>query len=271
MIEAPRLQHLLGCTTAAVLPSQATSAPGEENPSQMLSHYCKHVHHRSSCWPDRRTQGRRTPSKQCHDHAKPHRNLQGPSQRTSAATYDILCTQHQAFLKFEKLRMQKLPAGPGMHIIRDHRPKIYHRTVRHVLTSTSHRETGCKGDIVITNRLGRRHLSIGLDASLKAEKLPAKIAFLHIAVIAPGFGTLATVVVQANGKGTVPGRVSPNQLEPVPKPQFCESLQVPELATSSHQDLQSLTPQSVRLAVGSGFAWISDWSMCVAAGRDVRP
>ena len=80
--------------------------------------------------------------------------------------------------------MQKRPAGPGMHIIRDHRPKIYHRTVRHLLTSTSHRETGCKGDIVITNRLGRRHLSIGLDASLKAEKPPAKIAFLHIAVIA---------------------------------------------------------------------------------------
>ena len=100
--------------------------------------------------------------------------------------------------------MQKLPAGPGMHIIRDHRPKVYHRTVRHLLTSTSHRETGCKGDIVITNRLGRRHLSIGLDASLKAEKLPAKIAFLHIAVIAPGFGTLATVVVQRMEKAPSP-------------------------------------------------------------------
>jgi len=76
------------------------------------------------------------------------------------------------------LRVVKLTVGSGTDFVTHTWLKIEEHSARHVLSSTSLREKGVKGVIATTNSLVRRHLTVWLDAVLKAVKLPATITGL---------------------------------------------------------------------------------------------
>mmetsp|Transcript_15020 Transcript_15020/g.35469 ORF Transcript_15020/g.35469 Transcript_15020/m.35469 type:complete len:206 (+) Transcript_15020:856-1473(+) len=87
------------------------------------------------------------------------------------------------FLAGNKLfRVEKLPIRPCAHFIHDCRLQINHHTAGHVFASTGLAEEGIECVVATADRLVRGHLSIGLDAVLEAEELPASIADLHAAL-----------------------------------------------------------------------------------------
>jgi len=76
------------------------------------------------------------------------------------------------------LRVEQLPVGTSPNLIDDGGLEINEHTPGNVLTLTSLGEEGVKGIITTTNGLIGRHLTIGLNTVLEAEKLPALVTDL---------------------------------------------------------------------------------------------
>mmetsp|Transcript_27742 Transcript_27742/g.52053 ORF Transcript_27742/g.52053 Transcript_27742/m.52053 type:complete len:305 (-) Transcript_27742:16-930(-) len=84
------------------------------------------------------------------------------------------------FLATDQLfRMEELTVSPGSHLIHNSRLEIDHYTTRDVLASSGLGKECVEGVIATSDSLIAWHLPIGLDAMLKAEELPARIANLN--------------------------------------------------------------------------------------------
>jgi hypothetical protein len=78
----------------------------------------------------------------------------------------------------ELLRVVKLSVGTGTNLVNHTRLKIKVYGTWDVLSGTGLREEGVEGVIATTNCFVGRHLSIRLDAVLKAQKLPGAVTNL---------------------------------------------------------------------------------------------
>mmetsp|Transcript_91046 Transcript_91046/g.236045 ORF Transcript_91046/g.236045 Transcript_91046/m.236045 type:complete len:217 (+) Transcript_91046:520-1170(+) len=76
------------------------------------------------------------------------------------------------------LRVEELAVCARAHLI-DHRGlKVHEDTTRHVFSCARFGEEGVERVVAATDGLVTRHLSVGLDAVLQAEELPASITDL---------------------------------------------------------------------------------------------
>jgi hypothetical protein len=82
----------------------------------------------------------------------------------------------------ELLGVEELAVGTSADLIDHSGLEIDEDATGHVLASTSLREEGVESIITAADGLVRGHLTVGLDAVLKAEKLPASIANLATAL-----------------------------------------------------------------------------------------
>mmetsp|Transcript_52419 Transcript_52419/g.156418 ORF Transcript_52419/g.156418 Transcript_52419/m.156418 type:complete len:286 (-) Transcript_52419:111-968(-) len=83
------------------------------------------------------------------------------------------------FLPRDKLlRMEELPVGAGANLVHHRRLEVHKDATRHVLTCAGLAEEGVEGVVTTADGLVARHLTIGLDAVLEAEQLPAGVADL---------------------------------------------------------------------------------------------
>jgi len=82
----------------------------------------------------------------------------------------------------ELLRVVQLSVGTSSDLVTDTWLEIDHDGTRNVLASSSLREKGVEGVIATTNSLVGGHLTIRLDAVLKAVQLPAGISGLNTAL-----------------------------------------------------------------------------------------
>merc|ERR1719453_1095827 len=78
----------------------------------------------------------------------------------------------------ELLRVEKLAVGAGADFVDDRWLQVNHNAARHVLSRTSLGEESVKGIVATSDGLIAWHLTIRLNAVLKAEQLPARIANL---------------------------------------------------------------------------------------------
>ena len=92
---------------------------------------------------------------------------------TSEVVSSVLLASNQL------LWMEQLTVCAGAHLINNSGLQVNHHTARHMLASTGLREEGVECIVTTANRLVAGHLTIGLDAVLEAEKLPARIANLN--------------------------------------------------------------------------------------------
>jgi len=76
------------------------------------------------------------------------------------------------------LRMVQLAVSSSADFVTHSRLKIDQDSTRNMLSSTSLREEGVEGIITTTDGLVRRHLTIRLNAVLKAVKFPASVTGL---------------------------------------------------------------------------------------------
>merc|ERR1719416_246816 len=82
------------------------------------------------------------------------------------------------FARNELLRVKELTVRTCAHFVDDGRLQINEDGSRHMLARTSLAEKCVEGIIAAANGLVARHLSIGLDAMLQAEELPASVSNL---------------------------------------------------------------------------------------------
>jgi hypothetical protein len=78
----------------------------------------------------------------------------------------------------ELLRMEELSVGTGSNLIDDCWLEIEENTPWDVLASTGLREEGVESVVTTSNGFVRRHLTIGLNSVLKAEKFPTGVTNL---------------------------------------------------------------------------------------------
>jgi hypothetical protein len=78
----------------------------------------------------------------------------------------------------ELLGMEELSVGSGSNLIDDGGLEIEEDASGDVLAGTGLREEGVESIVTTSDRLIRRHLTIGLDTVLEAEKLPARVTDL---------------------------------------------------------------------------------------------
>jgi hypothetical protein len=76
------------------------------------------------------------------------------------------------------LRVEQLAISASTDFIDDGRLKVDEDSTRDVLACTSLREESVEGVVTDTDGFVRGHLTVGLDAMLKAVELPATIADL---------------------------------------------------------------------------------------------
>jgi hypothetical protein len=74
--------------------------------------------------------------------------------------------------------VEQLAVGSSTYFIDHSGLQVQEDSTGHMLASTGLGEEGVEGIISVANGLVRGHLTIGLDAMLKAVKLPASIADL---------------------------------------------------------------------------------------------
>jgi hypothetical protein len=72
----------------------------------------------------------------------------------------------------------KLTVGTSADLVTYSGLKIDEHGTGHVLAGTSLREKGVEGIVSATNSLVGRHLAVGLDTVLKAQKLPYGVTSL---------------------------------------------------------------------------------------------
>jgi len=82
----------------------------------------------------------------------------------------------------ELLGVVQLTVGASADLVNNTRLQINEDSTGNVLAGTSLREKGVEGIIATANGLVRGHLSVGLDAVLKAVKLPASVTGLDTAL-----------------------------------------------------------------------------------------
>jgi len=74
--------------------------------------------------------------------------------------------------------VEELTIGSSADFVNDSWLKVNEHTTGHVLASTSLREESVEGIIATADSLVRRHLPVGLDPVLEAEKLPTGVTDL---------------------------------------------------------------------------------------------
>jgi hypothetical protein len=79
----------------------------------------------------------------------------------------------------ELLGMEELSVGSGSNLIDDGGLEIEEDASGDVLAGTGLREEGVESIVTTSDRLIRRHLTIGLDTVLEAEQLPARVTDLN--------------------------------------------------------------------------------------------
>merc|ERR1719277_1960303 len=92
------------------------------------------------------------------------------------AASEVVC--RILFPSDELFGMEQLAICSSSHLIYDGRLQVHHHATGHVLPGASLREKSVEGVVSTTDGLVARHLSVGLNAMLQAEQLPARIADL---------------------------------------------------------------------------------------------